>query len=158
MRHWRPRGGRRPLRNKCQGVLQADASASVGLAGVVTPQKQNKAAWNRDNRRKKRAGNILDDKVEPAPLGVERAQRSAKKAETKGQAPLAAKAGHTAVWVRTEAKAIKEIDSEELDDKGAQARMGADCAGKIPKRPRTKRRVLTPVKGWAARPPGQRLQ
>ena len=83
----------------------------------------------------------MDDGAEPAPLGVERAQRSAKKAETKGRAPLAAKAGRTAVGAGAEAKAIKEIDSEESDNKGAQARMGTDCAGKTPKRPRTKRRA-----------------
>ncbi len=124
----------------------------------MTPQKQNKAACNRDNRRKKRAGNVPDDEVEPAPLGVERAQRSAKKAEAKGRAPSAVKAGHTAVWAGAKAKAIKEIDSEESDNKGAQARMGTDCTGKTPKRPRTKRRALTPVKGWAARPPGRHLQ
>ncbi len=92
----------------------------------MTPRKRNKAAWNQDNRRKKRAGNVSDDKAEPAPLGVKRAQRSAKKAETKRRAPLAAKAGHTAVWAGAKAKA------------------------------RTKRRALMPVKGWAARPPGQR--
>jgi hypothetical protein len=103
-------------------------------------------------------GNVSDDEAEPALLGVKHAQRLAKKAETKGRVPLAAKAGHTAVWAGAEAKAIKEIDSEELDDKGAQARMGADCAGKTPKRPRTKRRALTPMKGWAAKPPGQGLQ
>jgi hypothetical protein len=91
----------------------------------VTPQKRNKAARNRDNRRKKRAGNVLDDEAEPAPLGVEHAQRLAKKAETKGQAPSAAKAGHTAVWAGAKAEAIEEIDSEESDDEGAQARMGA---------------------------------
>ncbi len=108
----------------------------------MTPQKWNKAIWNRDNQRKKRAGNVLDDKVEPALLGVERTQRSAKKAETKGRAPSAAKAGHTAIWVGAEAKAIKEIDSEESDNEGAQAWMGVNCAGKTPKRPRTKRRVL----------------
>ncbi len=124
----------------------------------MTPRKRKKAARNRDNRRKKRAGNILDDEVEPAPLGVKRAQRSAKKAETKGRAPLAGKAGHTAIWAGAEAKAIEEIDSEESDDKWTQARMGADHAGKTPKRPRTKRQALTPVKGWAARPPGQHLQ
>ncbi len=122
------------------------------------PQKQNKAARNRDNRRKKRAGNVLDDKAEPASLGFERTQRLAKKAETKGRAPSAAKAGHTAVWAGAKAEAIEEINLEESDDKGAQARMGTDHAGKTPKRPRTKRRALTPVKGWAARPPGQRLQ
>jgi hypothetical protein len=122
------------------------------------PQMPNKAARNRDNGWKKRAGNVLDDEAEPAPLGVERTQRSAKKAETKGRAPLAAKAGHTAVWAGAEAKAIKEINLEESDDKGAQARMGADHAGKTPKRPRTKRRALTTVKGWAARLPGQRLR
>ncbi len=99
----------------------------------------------------------MDDEAEPAPLGVEHAQRSAKKAKTKGWAPSAAMAGHTAVWAGAKAEAIKEIDSEESDNKGAQARMGADRAGKTPKRSRTKRRALTPVKGWAARPPGQRL-
>ncbi len=139
-------------------MSQADAGTCIGLAGVVTPQKRNKAARNRDNRQKKRAGNVSDDKAEPAPLGVEHTQRLAKKAETKGRVPLAAKAGHTAVWVGAEAKAIEEINSEESDDKGAQAWMGADCAGKTPKRPRTKRRALTPLKGWAARPPGRRLR
>ncbi len=104
-------------------------------------------------------GNVLDDKAEPAPLGVERAQRSAKKAKTKGRAPSAAMAGHTAVWAGAEAEAIEEIDSEESEDEGAQARMGADRAGKTPKkRSRTKRRALTPVKGWAARPPGRHLR
>jgi hypothetical protein len=114
--------------------LQADAGAGIGLAGVVTPRKRNKAARNRDNRPKKRAGNISDDEVEPAPLGVEHAQRSAKKAETKGRVLSAAKAGHTAVWAGAEAEAIKEIDSEESDYKGAQAWMGANCAGKTPKK------------------------
>ncbi len=76
----------------------------------------------------------MDDKAEPAPLGVERAQRSAKKVKTKGRAPSAAMAGHTAVWAGAEAKAIKEINSEELDNEGAQARMGADRARKTPKK------------------------
>jgi hypothetical protein len=115
-------------------MLQVDAGAGVGLARVVMPQKQNKAAWNRDNRQKKRAGNVSDDKAEPALLGVECTQRSAKKAETKGRAPSAAKAGHTAVWAGAKAKAIEEIDSEESDDERAQARMGANHAGKTPKK------------------------
>jgi hypothetical protein len=79
-------------------------------------------------------GNVSDDEAEPAPLGVERAQRLAKKAKTKGRAPSAAMAGHTAVWAGAEAKAIEEIDSEESDDEGAQARMGADHAGNTPKK------------------------
>ncbi len=62
-------------------------------------------------------GNVSDDKAEPAPLGVERAQRSAKKAETEGRAPLVAKAGRTAVKVGAEAKAIEEINSEEWTTK-----------------------------------------
>ncbi len=103
-------------------------------------------------------GNVSDDKAEPAPLGVERAQRSAKKGETEGRAPLAAKAGRTAVGAEAEAKAVKKIDSEESDDKGAQAWKGANCAGKTPKRLRTKRRALMPVKGWAAKPPGRPLR
>ncbi len=74
-------------------------------------------------------GNVSDDEAEPAPLGVERAQRSAKKAKTKGRAPSAAMVGHTAVWAGAEAEAIKEIDLEESDDKGAQARMDADRTG-----------------------------
>jgi hypothetical protein len=115
----------------------------------MTPRKRNKAARNRDNRRKKRAGNVVDDEAEPALLDVERARRSAKKAETKGRVLSAAKVGRTAVGVGAEAKAIKEINSEELDDEGALARTGADCAGKTAKRPRTKRRVSTPVKGGA---------
>ncbi len=43
-------------------------------------------------------------------------------------------AGHTAIWAGAKAKAIKEIDSEESDYEGAQARMGADHAGKTPKK------------------------
>ncbi len=82
-------------------------------------------------------GNVSDDEAEPAPLGVERAQRSAKKAETEGRAPLAAKAGRTAVGAGAEAKEIEEIDSEEWT---------------------TKRQALMPMKGWAARPPGRRLR
>ncbi len=100
-------------------MSQEDAGAGVGLAGVVMPHKRNKSAQNQDNQQKKRAGNVLDDEAEPAPLGVELAQRSAKKAETKGRAPSAVKAGHTAIWAGAEAKAIKEIDSEESDNKGA---------------------------------------
>jgi hypothetical protein len=80
---------------------------------VVTPQKQNKAAWNWDNWQKKRAGNVSDDNEEPASLGVEHTQRLAKKAETKGWAQLAAKVGRTAVGAGTKAKAIEEINSEE---------------------------------------------
>ncbi len=71
-------------------------------------------------------GNVSDDKAKPAPLGVERAQRLAKKAETKGRAPLAVKAGRTAVGAGAEAKAFEEIDSEEWT---------------------TKRQVSMPVKG-----------
>ena len=52
-------------------------------------------------------GNVSDDEAEPAPLGVERAQRSAKKAETKGRMPLVAKAGHTAVWAGADMKQKK---------------------------------------------------
>jgi hypothetical protein len=100
----------------------------AGLAGVVTPRKQNKAARNRDNWQKKRAGNVLDDDKEPALLGVERAQRLAKKVETKGRAPSAAKAGRTAGGAGAVAKAIKEINLEEWT---------------------TKRRASTPVKGGA---------
>jgi hypothetical protein len=44
-----------------------------------------------------------------------------------------------AVWVGAKAKAVEKIDSEESDDEGAQARKGADRAGKTPKRPRTKK-------------------
>ncbi len=73
----------------------------------MTPRKQNKAARIQDNRRKKRAGNVSDDEVQPAPLGVKRAQRSAKKAETKGRMPLVAKAGHMAVWAGADMKQKK---------------------------------------------------
>ncbi len=59
-------------------------------------------------------------------LGKERLRRLAKKAETEGRAPLAAKAGRMAVGAGAEAKVIKEIDSEEWT---------------------TKRRALTPMKG-----------
>ncbi len=101
-------------------MSQADAGAGVRLAGVVTPRKRNKAARIQDNRRKKRAGNVLDDEAQPALLGVKRAQRSAKKAETKGRMPLAAKAGHMAVWAGAEAEAVEKIDSEESDNEGAE--------------------------------------
>jgi hypothetical protein len=59
----------------------------------------------------------LDDDKEPALLGVERARRSAKKAETEGRGPLAAKVGRTAVGAGAKAKAIKEINSEEWTTK-----------------------------------------
>ncbi len=59
-------------------------------------------------------------------LGKEHPRRSAKKAETKGRAPSAAKAGRTAVRAGAKAKAIKEIDLEEWT---------------------TKMRASTPVKG-----------
>ena len=49
----------------------------------------------------------MDDEAEPAPLDVERAQRSAKKAETKGRMPLVAKSGHTAVWAGADMKQKK---------------------------------------------------
>jgi hypothetical protein len=87
---------------------------------VVTLGKRNKAARNWDNWRKKRAGNVSDDEAQPAPLGVKHAQRSAKKAETKGRMPLVAKAGHLAVWAGAEAEAVKKIDSEESDNEGAE--------------------------------------
>ncbi len=70
----------------------------------MTLRKRNKAARNWDNWRKKRAGNVLDDEAQPAPLGVKRTQRSAKKAETKGRMPLVAKAGHMAVWAGADMK------------------------------------------------------
>jgi hypothetical protein len=79
--HWRPRGGHRPLRNECQSVLQADAGAGVRLAGVVTPQKRNKAARNQDNRRKKRWATFRMTKrsrprwVSSAPKGRPRRRR-----------------------------------------------------------------------------------
>jgi hypothetical protein len=39
-----------------------------------------------------------------------------------------------AIWVGAEAKAVEKIDSEESDDEGAQARTGADHAGKTKKK------------------------
>ena len=65
-------------------------------------------------------GNVSGDEAELARLGVEHAQQSAKKAETKGRALSAAKAGHMAVWAGAEAEAVKKIDSEESDNKGAE--------------------------------------
>jgi hypothetical protein len=59
----------------------------------------------------------------------------------------AVETGHTAVVIGAKAKEIEEIDSEELDNEGAQARTGANRAGKMAKRPRTKRRASMPVKG-----------
>jgi hypothetical protein len=115
--------------------LQAEAGTGIGLAGVATPQKRNKAAWNRDNWQKKRAGNVLDDDKEPALLGVERAQRLAKNFETKGQAPLAVKAGCTAVGAGAKAKAIKAINSEEWTTKkqaSTPVKEGPqDCQGNV---------------------------
>ena len=87
--------------------MQTDAGTGIRLAGVVTPRKRNKAARIQDNRRKKRAGNVSDDEAQPAPLGVKRAQRLAKKAETKGRMLLVAKAGHTAVWAGADMKQKK---------------------------------------------------
>jgi hypothetical protein len=80
-----------PCHNKRRGTSQADAGAGAGveLTGVVMPRKRSKAARSRDNRRKKRADNGLDDEAESAlPVG-ERTQRLAKMAETKGWAPSA---------------------------------------------------------------------
>ncbi len=122
-----------PLRNERQGASQADAGAGVGLAGVVTPRKQNKAALTRDNWRKKKAGNVSDDEASRPLLGVECAQRPAKMAETKRRAPSATKASRTAVGAGAKAEAIKEINLEESDDEGAQAWMSADCSGKTQK-------------------------
>ncbi len=76
----------------------------------------------------------MDDEAKPAPLDDERVLRSAKKAETKGRVPSAVKAGHMAIWAGAKAEAVKKIDSEESDNEGAQARKGADCAGKTPKK------------------------
>ncbi len=56
-----------PCHNKCRGTSQADAGAGIGLAGVVMPQKRSKASRSQDNRRKKRADNVLDDKADLAP-------------------------------------------------------------------------------------------
>ncbi len=123
-----------------------DAGAGVELTGVVTPRKWSKAARSRDNRQKKRADNGSDNKAESAPPVGERAQKLAKKAETEGWAPPATERGHTAVGMGAEAKEIKEIDSEESDDEGAQAQAGAKHAGKMAKTPKTKRRASTPMK------------
>jgi hypothetical protein len=135
-----------PCRNERQGALQSDAGAGVKLTGVVMPQKRSKAARSQDNQRKKRADNGLDDKVESTPPVGERTQRLTKKAESKGWALPAMEMGHTAVGMGAKAKEIKEIDSEESDDEGAQAQAGAKCAGKTEKSPKTKRRALTPKK------------
>ncbi len=94
------------------------------------PRKRNKAAWNRDNWQKKRAGNMLDDNEEPALLGVECAQRSAKKAKTKGRAPSAKKAGHTAITAGAKAKAIGEINLEEWTTKGHRPRQAPIALGR----------------------------
>jgi hypothetical protein len=128
-------------------MSQVDAGTGVGLSGVVMPQKWNKATRSQDNRWKKRAGNVLDNKTKPTLLVAECTQRLAKKAETKGQAPPAAKTGHTAIGMGAKAKEIEEINSEESDHEGAQAQAGAKRAGKTTKRPKTKRRASMPVKG-----------
>jgi hypothetical protein len=88
----------------------------------------------------------LDDKADLAPPVGERARRLAKKEETKGWAPPAAEMGHTAVGMGAKAKEIKEIDLEDLDDKEAEAQVGAKRAGKTATSPKTKKRALTPVK------------
>jgi hypothetical protein len=72
----------------------------------------------------------------------EHAQRSAKKAETKGWVPPAAEMGHMAVRMGAKAKEIKEINLDEFDVEGAQAQTIAKCAGKTAKSPETKRRTL----------------
>jgi hypothetical protein len=89
---------------------------------------------------------VLDDKVELAPPVSEHAQRSAKMVETKGWAPPATEMGHMAVRMGAKAKEIKEINSEESDNKGAQAQAGAKRAGKTAKSPETKRWASTPMK------------
>jgi hypothetical protein len=73
------------------------------------------------------------------------AQRPAKKVETKGWAPSATETGHTALGMGAEAKEIKEIDSEESGDEGAQSQAGAKRAGKE-KSPKTKWWASTPMK------------
>jgi hypothetical protein len=135
-----------PCHNKRRDALQADAGARVGLTGVVMPQKRSKASRSWDNRQKKRADNVLDDKAESAlPVG-EHAQRLAKKAETEGRVLPAAETGHAAVGMGAKVKEIEEIDLEELDDKGAQAQVVVERAGKTEKSSKTKRQALMPVK------------
>jgi hypothetical protein len=87
--------------------------------------------------------------VEPAPLGVKHARRSAKKAETEGRVPLATKAGHTAIGVGAKAKAIKEIDSKESDNEGGQAQTGADHAGKTAKKAKDQEAGINAHEGGA---------
>jgi hypothetical protein len=53
---------------------------------------------------------------------------------------------HTAIGMGAEAKEIKEIHLEELDNKGAQAQVGAKRAGKTAKSPKTKRQASMPMK------------
>ncbi len=80
----------------------------------------------------------MDDKVELAPPVGERAQRPAKKAETKGWAPPAMETGHTDVGMGAKVKEIKEINSEELDNEGAYPRQVPSTLGRRKKaqRPR----------------------
>ncbi len=74
---------------------------------------------------------MSDDEAELAlPVG-KRAQRPAKKAETKGWAPPATEMGHTAIGMGAKDKEIEEINSEESDNEGVQAQVGAKPAGKM---------------------------
>jgi hypothetical protein len=72
-------------------------------------------------------GNVSDDEAEPAPLGVKRAQRSAKKAETEGRAPLATKAGRTAVRGRSRSQGNRGDRLGRVDDQEA----GVDARGRV---------------------------
>jgi hypothetical protein len=110
------------------------------------PQKQSKAHQSRDNWQKKSADNGSDKEAELAPPVGKHAQRSAKKADTKGWAPPAMETGYMAAGMEAKSKEIKQIDSEELDDEGAQSQVGAKHNGKTAKSPKTKMRALTPMK------------
>ncbi len=146
-RNYTVSSNRAGLVNRCtrsaQGMLQADvgAGAGFGLAEVVVTPRRNKAARARELKRI-RTAEIGSDKEggSPALPAAGQARRSAKKGTTKAQAPMVATAGHVAKQLVSPAifrpasqppsedfAPTKEINSDDPDDGGAQARTdGAD--------------------------------
>jgi hypothetical protein len=122
-----------------QGMSQADVGARAGvrLAKVVVTPKRNKAAWACELKQIWTAESGSDEEGGlPARPAAGRAKRSAKKGTTEAKAPTVAMAGHVAkrpvspAIVRPASQPpsedsvpTEEIDSDDPDDGGAQARM-----------------------------------
>jgi hypothetical protein len=126
------------LPHSAQGTLQADfgAGAGFGLAEVVVTPRRNKAAWARELKqiRTVEIGSDEEGGLSVLPAAG-RARRSAKKGTTKVKAPTVATAGHVAKQPVSPARIqpasqppsegfapTKEIDSDDPDNGGAQAR------------------------------------